>query len=130
MFYPPPLTITPRLIDLISRISEALGRWEGSEESLSPGLRRENRIRSIHASLVTDQVTDQVGDQAIDQVRTTLDRTIPVMETRTEMLARMMEIANGPVSMEEGVKLMNDLYETNHYFPEVAEAEAPQDEEE
>lgn len=54
MSYAPPLTITPRLIDLISRISEALGRWEGAEESLSPRLRRENRIRSIHASLAIE----------------------------------------------------------------------------
>ena len=51
MPYAPRLSITPRLIDLLSRISEALGRWEGAAAGLSPKLRRENRIRSIHASL-------------------------------------------------------------------------------
>ncbi len=57
MPYAPPLTITPRLIDLVSRISEALGRWEGAEADLSPKLRRENRIRSIHASLAIENNT-------------------------------------------------------------------------
>jgi Fic family protein len=54
MPYTPPLTITSRLIDLVSRISEALGRWEGAAASRSPKLRRENRIRSIHASLAVE----------------------------------------------------------------------------
>lgn len=35
------------------------------------------------------------------------------METEKEMFARMMEIANRPESMEERMKRMNDLYETN-----------------
>ena len=52
------------------------------------------------------------------------------MESKKEMLARMMEIANRPECWEEGVKRMNDLYETNHYFPKVKEAEAPPDEDE
>ena len=46
----PPLTLTPLLIDLVSRISEALGRWAAEEAAISPRLRRENRIRSIQAS--------------------------------------------------------------------------------
>ena len=53
MPYQPPFTITPHLIDLISRISEALGRW-AAEGAISPRLRRENRIRSIHASLAIE----------------------------------------------------------------------------
>ena len=47
MSYSPPLTITARLIDLVSRISESLGRWEGADIAISPKLRRQNRIRSI-----------------------------------------------------------------------------------
>ena len=54
MAYQPPLTIIPPLIDLVSRISEALGRWEGTVVAVSPKLRRENRIRSIHASLAIE----------------------------------------------------------------------------
>lgn len=72
MPYTPPLTITPRLIDLISRISLALGRWEGAAAGLSPKLRRENRIRSIHASLAIEnntltfsQVTDIIAGKRV-----------------------------------------------------------------
>lgn len=35
MPYHPPLTLTPRLIDLASRISEALGRWAAVESAIS-----------------------------------------------------------------------------------------------
>lgn len=72
MPYTPPLTITPRLIDLVSRISEALGAWEGLVAEVSPKLRRENRIRSIHASLAIEnntlslsQVTDIIDGKRV-----------------------------------------------------------------
>ena len=48
MSHTPPLTLTPRLIDLLCRISEAVGRWEAAGAVASPKLRRENRIRTIH----------------------------------------------------------------------------------
>ena len=48
MPYSPPLTITPRLIDLVSRISESLGRSEGADIAISPKLRRKND-RGTHA---------------------------------------------------------------------------------
>lgn len=54
MPYHPPFTITPLLIDLISQISEELGRWAAVESAISPLLRRENRIRSIQASLAIE----------------------------------------------------------------------------
>lgn len=54
MPYHPPFALTPRLIDLVSRISEELGRWAAAEGAISPRLRRENRIRSIHASLAIE----------------------------------------------------------------------------
>lgn len=72
MPHTPPLTLTPRLIDLVSRISEALGRWEGAVAEVSPRLRRENRIRSIHASLAIEnntlslsQVTDIINGKQV-----------------------------------------------------------------
>jgi hypothetical protein len=55
MPYHPPLTLTPLLIDLVSRISEQLGRWAAVEGEISPRLRRENRIRSIQASLAIEK---------------------------------------------------------------------------
>jgi Fic family protein len=51
------------MIDLISRISEALGRWEAAEGRMSPRLRRENRIRSIHSSLAIES-----NSLSLDQV--------------------------------------------------------------
>jgi Fic family protein len=54
MPYHPPFALTPRLIDLVSQISEELGRWAAAEGAISPRLRRENRIRSIHASLAIE----------------------------------------------------------------------------
>ena len=47
MPYHPPFTMTPRLIDLVSRISEGLGRWTGEEAGMSPRLRQENRIQHL-----------------------------------------------------------------------------------
>jgi Fic family protein len=63
MSYSPPLTLTPRLIDLISRISEAMGRWEATAGDISPKLRRENQIRSIQSSLALEN-----NSLSLDQV--------------------------------------------------------------
>lgn len=68
MPYHPPFTLTARLIDLVSRISEELGRWAGKEAGISPRLRRENRIRSIQASLAIEN-----NSLSIDQVTAILD---------------------------------------------------------
>ena len=54
MPYHPPFALTPRLIDLVSQISEELGRCAAAEGAIPPRLRRENRIRSIHASLAIE----------------------------------------------------------------------------
>jgi Fic family protein len=68
MPYTPPLTITSRLIDLISRISEALGRWEAESGVASPKLRRENRIRTIRSSLAIEN-----NSLSLDQVTAIID---------------------------------------------------------
>lgn len=57
MPYAPPLTLTSRLIHLVSRISEIMGRWEAEDRAVSPKLRRENRIRTIHSSLAIENNT-------------------------------------------------------------------------
>ena len=79
MPYSPPLTITPRLIDLVSRISESLGRSEGAD-TISPKLRRKNdrwthapsRVFVFHA-LVENRVewtaTLVFGEGAKDDTR-------------------------------------------------------------
>jgi hypothetical protein len=67
MSYQPPFTITPRIIDLISQISEVVGRLAvnaDSEQALR--LRRINRIRTIQMEMIlhTVSATPQVSLQA------------------------------------------------------------------
>ncbi len=58
MIYQPPYTITPALLNLIAEISEVIGRYSVlAEQNLTPRLRRENRIRTIQASLAIENNT-------------------------------------------------------------------------
>ncbi|WP_400208260.1 Fic family protein [Candidatus Methanomassiliicoccus intestinalis] len=64
--YEPPYSLTPRIIDLITEISESIGRISIQQQINSDiQLRKDNRIRTIHASLAIEnnslsleQVTD------------------------------------------------------------------------
>lgn len=65
----PPYTITSTALKLVAAISEQLGTLSATgaltAENLSPQLRRENRIRTIHASLAIENNTlslEQVTD--------------------------------------------------------------------
>ncbi|MEB3198629.1 MAG: Fic family protein [Candidatus Sericytochromatia bacterium] len=67
--YRPPLTLTPALLTRVAEIAEALGRWSARQErTLSPLLRRENRIHTIHASLAIEQ-----NSLSLEQVSAILD---------------------------------------------------------
>lgn len=58
MKYQLPYTITPVIVNLVAAISETIGRYTVlAEQSLTPRLRRENRIRTIHASLAIENNT-------------------------------------------------------------------------
>ncbi|WP_395748543.1 Fic family protein [Prosthecobacter sp.] len=62
--YAPPFTITPRVLDLVALISEALGRWEAQNpEAMTPKLRRSRRLRTIHSSLAIEN-----NSLSLDQV--------------------------------------------------------------
>ena len=53
--YTPPFTINSKIIDLISKISEQIGRISSMESNQHHvQLRRENRIRTIHSSLAIE----------------------------------------------------------------------------
>ena len=53
--YTPPFTISSKIIDLISKISEQVGRISSMESSQRHvQLRKENRIRTIHSSLAIE----------------------------------------------------------------------------
>ncbi len=71
--YDPPYNITDEMLDLVSSISEKLGRLSISHRPDSmPHLRRDNKIRSIHSSLrieanslSLDEVTAVVNGQMV-----------------------------------------------------------------
>lgn len=53
--YSPPFTLTPTALDAVGEISELLGRWNARTQAApSPRLRRDQRIRSIQASLAIE----------------------------------------------------------------------------
>lgn len=54
----PPFQITNKVIDYVAEISELIGRLTSAQHlSVSPTLRRANRIRTIHGSLAIEQNT-------------------------------------------------------------------------
>jgi len=58
MNYKPPFTISEKIVNLISDIMELITRITLSEvEGVNPKLRRENRIKTIHASLAIENNT-------------------------------------------------------------------------
>lgn len=69
MSYQPPYTITPEILQRVAEIVELLTRWSVSGDSaLSPQLRRNNRIRTIQASLAIENNT-----LSVEQVTAVLD---------------------------------------------------------
>jgi len=53
--YEPPFSLTPAILDLVAQIAEEAGRLGlGRAGAIAPRLRRENRIRSIQASLAIE----------------------------------------------------------------------------
>jgi len=55
---PPPFTITPAILSLVAEIAAEVGRLGAvAGQGNVPKLRRENRIKSIHASLAIENNT-------------------------------------------------------------------------
>ncbi len=69
MSYQPPYTITPLILQRVADIVELLSRWQvAGDNILSPQLRRNNRIRTIQASLAIENNT-----LSIEQVTAVLE---------------------------------------------------------
>jgi Fic family protein len=69
MSYQPPYTITPKILQQVADSVALLTRWQiSSQASLTPQLRRNNRIRTIQASLAIEN-----NSLSIDQVTAVLD---------------------------------------------------------
>ena len=52
--YQPPYSITPAILHRVVEVGELLGRWAAHAEQSSVLLRKENRIRTIQASLAIE----------------------------------------------------------------------------
>ncbi|MEN9306172.1 MAG: hypothetical protein RL173_104 [Fibrobacterota bacterium] len=57
MGYTPPYTLTPTIVRLLADAAEAVGRLMGEQDRVAPRLRKENRIRTIQATLQIEQNT-------------------------------------------------------------------------
>lgn len=67
--YKPPFHMTDKMTFLIAEISEQVGRITVLQEgAISPHLRRENRIRTIHSSLAIEH-----NSLSLEQVTAILD---------------------------------------------------------
>ena len=69
MSYEPPYTITPQIVQRVAELVELVTRWSVSgDDAMAPQLRRNNRIRTIQASLAIENNT-----LSIEQVTAVLD---------------------------------------------------------
>lgn len=86
--YQPPFSITPAMLNLVAEISELLGHWSAHTGRQSPLLRKENRIRTIQASLAIEHnslTTDQVT--ALVEGKRVLAPAKDIQEVRNAILA-------------------------------------------
>lgn len=86
--YQPPFTITPLMLNLVIETGELLGHWAALSGRNSPLLRKENRIRTIQASLAIEHnslTTDQVT--AILEGKRVLAPEKDIQEVRNALLA-------------------------------------------
>lgn len=85
--YQPPYTITADILNLVVEVGELLGHWSAQAGRASPLLRKENRIRTIQASLAIEHnslSTEQVT--AIMDGRRVLAPAKDIQEVRNAIL--------------------------------------------
>lgn len=101
--YKPPFHITDKMINLISEISEQVGRISlQKDQHINPHLRRENRIRTIHSSLAIEHNTltlEQVT--AIIDGKRVLGNPNEVREVQNAYEAYEMMLQFDPASIED-----------------------------
>ena len=87
--YQPPYTLTPAILRLAAEIGEAIGRYTVLAESrLTPRLRRENRIRTIQASLAIENNTLSLAQvTAVIEGRRVLGDPREIQEVRNAFAA-------------------------------------------
>lgn len=86
--YTPPFQITPTILQAVADICEMVGRWSASAQAVSPKLRRDNRIRTIQASLAIENNTLSVEQvTAVLAGKTVLGLPREIQEVRNAFTA-------------------------------------------
>lgn len=86
--YQPPFTITPSILNQVVEIGELLGHWAAHSGRNSPLLRKENRIRTIQASLAIEHNSLTIGQvTAIMEDKRVLAPEKDIQEVRNAILA-------------------------------------------
>ncbi|MCM1101341.1 MAG: Fic family protein [Clostridium sp.] len=120
--YKPPFHMTDKMTSLIAEISEQVGRITVLQEgTISPRLRRENRIRTIHSSLAIEH-----NSLSLEQVTAILDgkRVLgnpnEIKEVQNAYQAYELMLRLNPSSVEDLLKahrlMMNGLVPENGKF--------------
>lgn len=120
--YKPPFHITNKMMSLIAEISEQVGQITVLQEgTISPHLRRENRIRTIHSSLAIEH-----NSLSLEQVTAILDgkRVLgnpnEIKEVRNAYEAYELMLRLEPSSVDDLLKahklMMNGLVPENGRF--------------
>ncbi len=120
--YKPPFHMTDKMVSLIAEISEEVGRITVLQDgTVSPHLRRENRIRTIHSSLAIEH-----NSLSLDQVTAILDgkrvlgnpNEIKEVQNAYEAYELMLQL--NPASVDDLLKahrlMMNGLVPENGRF--------------
>jgi Fic family protein len=86
--YSPPFTLTHAMLSRVAEIAELVGQWRSAQRSQVPLLRRENRIRTIQASLAIEHNTLSVEQvTAVIEGKTVLGLPREIQEVRNAFAA-------------------------------------------
>lgn len=122
MEYKPPFTINDTIINLLAQVSELVGQVSVlHKNSISPRLRRENRIKTIHSSLAIEhnslsleQVTAVLNGKRI------LGAPQEIKEVQNAYEAYELMLSLNPLDIEDLLKahrlMMNELVKENGRF--------------
>lgn len=122
MEYKPPFSINDNIINLLAKISELVGQVSVLHKgSISPKLRRENRIKTIHSSLAIEhnslsleQVTAVISGKRI------LGAPQEIKEVQNAYEAYEIMLSLNPLDIEDLLKahnlMMNNLVKENGVF--------------
>lgn len=120
--YQPPFHMTDKIINLTAAISEQLGQIKIlSKGSITPHLRKENRIRTIHSSLAIEHnslSSEQVT--AILEGKRILGNPVEIREVKNAYTAYEMMLTLDPYSVDDLLKahkaMMNELISESGRF--------------